>query len=125
MNDTELFNSTFKTQPVNRFGSLAEKNNNYKELDISKRFGIFLISNIMVRQNPREVLKVMSQCIIVRCEFLWMEDAFEYKALSSHFEEVEEGCLIPKYHWIITSDGSISCEKGFATPYFTMKGSAF
>ena len=53
-------------------------------------------------------MKVMSQCVIERCEYLWDLAAFEYKAMSSGFSVVPEGCLIPRYQWIIDENGNVS-----------------
>lgn len=111
MTDEELFNLTWKpskSTPVRHFANVVEKNKQPDEIDISRRFGVFLITDILVRQQPKAVMKVMSQCIILRCEYLWDLAAFEYKAISPGFSVVPEGCLIPRYQWIIDENGNVS-----------------
>ena len=111
MTDEELFNLTWKpSKPtfMHHSDKMIEKNKQPDEIDISHRFGVFLITDILVRHNPKAVMKVMSQCVIVRCEYLWDLAAFEYKAMSSGFSVVPEGCLIPRYQWIIDENGNVS-----------------
>lgn len=65
--------------------------------DTGRRIGRFSISEIMVKEHPEDVLKVLSQCLVVRCELKYDIMAFEYMALSPLFEETAFGLVAPDY----------------------------
>lgn len=78
--------------------------------DIEKRLGRFLISDEMLRKNPRAVQRILSKVIVVRCEYLYPNRAFEYIAQSERFDVVEEGLLYPTYTGVI-NNGFVSFNK--------------
>ena len=48
------------------------------------------------------VTRIMGACIILRCEFNYMSDRFEYQAISNKFELVPSGKVPPVYAWLIS-----------------------
>ena len=77
---------------------------------LKRRQGKFLISKIFLDNHPKEVQKIMSKVIVVKCEYLFHADAFEYHALSEDFEEVEIGYIAPMNN-VIVKNGFIVFEK--------------
>jgi hypothetical protein len=67
------------------------------EPPINRRIGLFRVSEEMVRHHAREVMKVMAECVVVRCELRYDTMTFDYVAISPHFAEVKEGQYPPKY----------------------------
>lgn len=65
--------------------------------DTARRIGRFSISEHMVKSHPEDALKVLSQCLVVRCELKWEMMAFEYMALSPLFEETPNHIEAPEY----------------------------
>lgn len=47
--------------------------------------GRFRISESIMREFPHHARLVMSECVVLRCEFLYSVMAFEYEAISIHF----------------------------------------
>ena len=72
--------------------------------DFSKRRGRFSIPHDLIHDTPNALLKVMSECLIVRAESMWAEDIIEYTALSRYFEPANLGEQIPEYTWIVDQD---------------------
>jgi hypothetical protein len=62
------------------------------------RIGRFFISQSIVEDYPEEVLKVLSQCLVVRCELKFEMLSFEYVALSHLFEESPNWLNAPEYN---------------------------
>ena len=54
----------------------------------TRRIGNFVIDSYLVEHDPEVVLEIMSQCIIVRCEYKYSEGKFYYTAISNLFEEI-------------------------------------
>lgn len=70
-------------------------------IDFYQRRGRFTFEESWIKTEPRHLLAVMSQCIVVRAESLWAEDKIEYTALSKYFDPLGLGSEIPMYNWII------------------------
>jgi hypothetical protein len=64
-----------------------------------KKRGKFIISDEFLELAPQEMRLIMGQCIIVRCEHLFVEHAFLYHAYSDRFDEIEDGMIVPQYGW--------------------------
>ncbi len=74
-----------------------ENNNNDKDLNLWNRRGTFSISMPVISTYPEVVMKIMSNCIIVRAEYLFMRECIMYEAYSLLFREVPEGAEAPVY----------------------------
>lgn len=75
------------------------------KVPIHRRVGKFMISRDAVERDPLKVLAIMARCIVVRCEMLYQEQAFEYVAYSWDFMELEEGKQVPEYLWQFETSG--------------------
>ena len=53
----------------------------------------------MIEDYPDQVKEIMSHCIIVEAKFNWVNQNFDYIAISDLFHECIEGAPIPKYTW--------------------------
>ena len=73
----------------------------------NNQLGKFSISREMVIREKPYVLRVMSKCIIVRCELLFHVDRFDYVALSEDFSKVLPGMEIPDYEIVIGDNEQI------------------
>lgn len=62
-----------------------------------RRLGRFQVSEHFVKTHPEEVMKVMAECLIVRCELRYETMTFDYVAISPHFKEIPEGSRVPEY----------------------------
>ena len=69
----------------------------------SRRLGKFMVTAVLIDDAPAIIKKIMSKCVIVRCEYFWGPDYFEYMAISDEFEEVKPGGIIPAYEPMIYS----------------------
>ncbi len=58
---------------------------------IFKRPGQLRISRELALEHPREVLKVMANVLIIRCEHRWSFDGLLYEGYSDLFEEWQGG----------------------------------
>ena len=78
--------------------------------EIEKRIGKLTISRELLVNNPDIAMLIMSKLIIIRCEFLYYMDAFEYIAMSPYFElnpypELNDTVnLLPEYIAIVTNE---------------------
>lgn len=63
------------------------------------KLGRFSIPVDLVRQQNIAVKRIMSQCIIVRAEMMFINNVIEYEAISWRFREVPEGQIMPNYVW--------------------------
>lgn len=64
------------------------------------RRGKFLINMDLIDKYPEIVRKIMSKVIVIRAECLYGE-TIEYVAISTEFDKLKHGNLIPKYNSII------------------------
>lgn len=71
----------------------------------SNQLGKFHIHRDMILSDEAAVLRVMAKCIVVRCELLYHNNAFEYVALSEDFAEVPEASIIPTYNIVYSANG--------------------
>lgn len=62
-----------------------------------RRIGEFKISRDFILDRPYDVLKVLSACIVIRCECMFDDNALVYVAYSHWFEPVPKGQLPNKY----------------------------
>lgn len=63
----------------------------------SKMIGRFSINKKFIEDDFDLVQKVMGMVVVIRCEFMFASDKFEYMAISNKFEEIEVGTIIPEY----------------------------
>ena len=73
-----------------------------------KRRGKFLIPVEFFESFPNEMRMISSEIIVVRCEYLFAENSFIYHAYSEHFDEVEDGEVIPQYGFRFSENGIVS-----------------
>lgn len=57
---------------------------------ITRQIGKFRLSDHFVKNNPEDVMKIMAEIVVVRCEFMWSDMSFHYVAFSRHFEDSYE-----------------------------------
>ena len=70
----------------------------------SRKAGRFSISFDGINTDHEFVRQVMKEVIIIKAEIFYYMDAIEYTAISKHFDEVEQGSVIPEYKAIIHSE---------------------
>jgi hypothetical protein len=70
------------------------------------RIGKFYMSNEVVRDAEAHDFArlVFGLCVILRAEYLAAYDKFEYYAICSEFDEIEQHCVAPEYRAIIDTD---------------------
>jgi hypothetical protein len=73
----------------------------------ARRIGRFSVARELVESESDVVRQLMGMVIIVRCELHYVDDVFEYTALSPHFAEVPYGHFIPAYTVIISEPDGI------------------
>lgn len=66
-----------------------------------RRIGQFRISEHFVKEYPEDVLKCLSECLVIRCEMRWDTLTFDYVALSAHFDAVPEWMIPPTYQALL------------------------
>jgi len=72
---------------------------------ILNRRGTFDIARELVESNPELLMEhIFSKIVVLRCEFCYSKNAFEYHACSNEFDEVPEGEEIPRYFVEFTRD---------------------
>jgi len=76
------------------------------------RIGRFVMSRHLVEEEPEQAMKIMSRCVVVRCELMFASDCFEYLAMSPDFDEVLPGFLATEYVVRLSKDdeGNIACK---------------
>jgi len=72
--------------------------------NLTHRVGRFSIKDALLRSDPDAFLILSAQIIVVRCEYMFRNDGFEYIALSPLFDEVEPGSMAPDYRIEINLD---------------------
>ena len=80
--------------------------------DLLSRRGRFSISRALLEDNPEPLIEVMAKIIVIRAEFMFDRQHFEYIALSKEFRKVDDGMLSPEYEilWHTEKDGSFRIE---------------
>lgn len=63
----------------------------------SRRVGRFFISAELIDENPNEMMQLFSQTVILRCEYRYDMQAFEFSARSELFEMNEPALSVPLY----------------------------
>lgn len=69
------------------------------------QLGKFRIHRDLILKDKLSALRVMAKCIVVRCEFLYHNNSFEYVALSEDFAEVPEVGFLPTYNIVYSDNG--------------------
>jgi len=59
--------------------------------------GSFTISQHLIQKEPENVMKLLSQFLIIRCESLFDIQAFKYTAFSFLFDEIDNHFKSPNY----------------------------
>ena len=62
-----------------------------------RRLGRFRISEHAVKNHPEDVMKIMGECLVIRCEMRYDTMTFDYAAISPRFDEVPEWQTPPEY----------------------------
>lgn len=73
----------------------------------NRRVGRFSLSRHIIETQPDVVRQLMGMVIVVQCEMHYVDNFFEYTALSPHFAEVPYGNMIPVYTVIISEPDGI------------------
>lgn len=62
------------------------------------------MAEALIMCDPAQASKVfaLAQCVVVRCEFIFIDKVFEYHVLSPLFDEIDEGLRAPEYHFNLT-----------------------
>jgi hypothetical protein len=76
-----------------------------------RRYGRFTAPAQWARQFRTDLKRVMSLCIVVRAEQIFVRDEIEYFAVSEHFRNLLPGEIVPEYRWIFSDDGDVQCEE--------------
>ena len=66
------------------------------------RVGKFNISEEIILHDPKEVMELMKNVIVTRCEFDWYKREFEYIGISMAFDEIKEGQKAKEYTALAT-----------------------
>lgn len=71
------------------------------------KVGKFYISEALVKNESSHnaMCSIMSKMIIIRAEYLFAKQKFEYFAISDLFESNPDGCIVPTYKIIIGTHG--------------------
>ena len=64
---------------------------------MGKRLGRFSVPIELVEKESALARMIMGRCVVVRCEMMYSNEAFEYQALSPDFDEVDPGKMMPEY----------------------------
>lgn len=66
------------------------------------RYGRFFLSGSTIDEAGHEkVLKdILSKCFVVRCEYLYHAQGWEYIAYNQDFDLIQNGCMVPEYEII-------------------------
>jgi hypothetical protein len=72
------------------------------DMEMRRRPGRFKIASNF--DFAHELMMVLSQVAITRCEHLFNENELEYIGYSEHFRVVEHGAIIPEYLIVFTKE---------------------
>lgn len=67
----------------------------------SRRIGKFYVARPLVDESPEMVMAVMARCIVVECSLHYVQNRFQYWAISPDFDEVAPGEIEPEYSVLI------------------------
>lgn len=74
---------------------------------MKRRIGRFTIAAPLIDTDCDQIMtEVMGACVVVRCEMLYAQGAFEYVAISPRFDEVDLGSEVPWYDVVLHEGGS-------------------
>ena len=72
----------------------------------SRQLGRFKITRLLIKEHPDHMISVFTagDILPVRIEYIFngCSDILEYTAISSNFDIVEEGAVIPEYKLTVT-----------------------
>lgn len=81
-------------------------------IEASKCMGDFELKRSLIICEPELVKKLMGKMIILRCEFLFAKDCFDYTAICDElFEKVKEGQDLQFYKILLNDDKEFIAEK--------------
>jgi len=64
----------------------------------NRRIGkVYISAPLMHEVDIVKMLQVTSKLVVIRCEYLYHKDLFEYIAFCQEFDEIEQGCEPPTY----------------------------
>jgi len=78
---------------------------------MNSRLGKLSISEYFFKSKPDTVMKIMGQCLVLRCEYSRVHETFEYEVCCQRFDELPLGHRLPKYLVKITESGEIEFER--------------
>ena len=74
--------------------------------------GRFTLPRSFVLDQDIVVKRIMSQCIIVRAQMIYVSDVIEYQAISWRFRDVPDHEIMPTYVWTYdTETGELIVEE--------------
>lgn len=70
---------------------------------MSRRIGKFEATRELISDDwdTPAVRLLMSMIVVVKCEFDYATQCFQYTAMSPHFDELPDHCEVPEYRWIV------------------------
>lgn len=83
-----------------------------------RRLGKFYIGNVNANNSVDKIVAVLQGVAVLRCEFFWHEDRFEYIGFSDQFSPVPQGDALPIYeailHTVVDDDGKVTYTRQWA-----------
>jgi hypothetical protein len=79
------------------------------------RLGLFSIPTPWIQDGRLEVKLIMSKCIVVRAERMFVADRVDYVAISEHFRDLPPGEIPPEYVWTFSEQDGVSATERAAT----------
>jgi hypothetical protein len=78
-----------------------------------RRLGRFSIHREFLEGGVDRVkmLAFMQNFVVVRAEYMYATESFEYQAFSPLFDVIDRGDLIPEYMFAIYTDGKVEAER--------------
>ncbi len=78
---------------------------------MNSRLGKFSITEQLLKSDPSTVMKIMGQCLVLRCEHNRARQVFEYEVCCQAFDELPFGQMLPEYKVTISECGIIEFER--------------
>jgi hypothetical protein len=79
-----------------------------------KRLGTFHVSSVSLIEEPFFVKLVMSECIILRAEYIIENDSFEYLAWCELFDVMDYDSVVPVYSFTVAGVDLIATKQSDA-----------
>ena len=77
----------------------------------SNRWGRFSIPIDLMNDTTSIPLAILGKCLVTRAETMAHNDFIEYVAVSTEFDALKEGDVIPWYNWVVDMDRQVVAER--------------